>query len=496
MALDPRTPVIVGVAQLTRRPQRPEEMTSPVEMMAEVVEQAAADAGVTSLARHAQSIYAVDVITWRHENLAQMLAEAIGAEPVDRVTSSVGGNTPQLFVNDASRRIQAGELDLVILAGAEVGLSRRMAREQGVSLPWARRATVESAPDRLLGTTDSPSHEAELERGLIAPIQLYPVFENALRHAEGRHPNAHLGVLGTLWSRFSRVAARNPYAWQPTALSAQEIVTAREDNRMVAYPYTKLLCANLNVDQAAALILCSVEAAEIAGVSRDRWVFPLAGADAHDRWFVSERADLHASPAIRACGRTVFDLAGVAPADLEHVDLYSCFPSAVEVAAKELGLGLFERDLTVTGGLTFAGGPGNNYVTHSIAATVERLRADGGQTHALVTGNGWYLTKHSLGIYSNSPAEHGFRWESPQTEVDALPGREVARDHDGDVTVESFTVMHERDGSPGTAFVACLLDDGRRAWGTTSDPDEMKALEESDLVGTQALLSGGTVVLG
>ena len=496
MPLDPRTPVIVGVAQLTRRPERAEEMTSPVEMMADVVERAAADAGAPYLARHAQSVQVVDVINWRYENPGRMLAEALGADPVETVSSTIGGNTPQMLVNDAARRIQAGELDLVVIAGAEAGATRRAARSLDVNLQWASRPSGEGAPDRRVGSEDLPLHEAEMERGIAIPTQWYPIFENAIRHVNNRTVGEHMGVMGTLWSRFSKIAADNPHAWQPEAKTVAEIVVPTDDNRMVAFPYTKLLCANLNVDQAAALIVCSAEAAEVAGVPRDRWVFPLSGADANDHWFVSSRETLHSSPAIRACGETVYSLAGVGREDLAYVDVYSCFPSAVQIGAYELGFGLFERDLGVTGGLTFGGGPGNNYTTHAIATVVERLRNHEGRSFALTTANGWFLTKHSVGIYSNEPPEHGFRWESPQQHVDALPQREVVADYDGEVTVESFTVVHERDGSLGTGFVACLTDDGQRAWGATRDADEMKALEESDMIGTRALLSGGAVVLG
>ena len=496
MPIDPRTPVIVGVAQLTRRPERAEDMSSPIEMMAEVVERAAADAGAPALAHHAQSVQVVDVISWRYENPGRMLAAALGAEPVETLSTTVGGNTPQMLVNEASRRIQAGELDLVVIAGAEAGATRRAARTLDVKLDWPARPEGEGGADRRVGSETFPSHEAEMERGIALPTQLYPIFENAIRHANHRSVGEHMGVMGTLWSRLSKVAAENPYAWQREGKSVAEIVVPSEDNRMVAFPYTKLLCANLTVDQSAALILCSAEAAEIAGVPRDRWVFPIAGADANDHWFVSSRETLHSSPAIRACGETVYSLAGIGRHDLAHVDLYSCFPSAVQIAAYELGFGLFERELSVTGGLTFGGGPGNNYTTHSIATVVEQLRREDGQANALTTANGWFLTKHSIGIYSNEPGEHGFRWESPQERVDGLPRREVVADYDGEVTVESFTVVHERDGSLGTGFVACLLDDGSRAWGATRDADEMKALEEGDFIGTRALLSGGTVVLG
>lgn len=496
VTIDPRTPVIVGVGQLTRRPERAEDLTDPVSMMAEALRLASIDAGAPALVEHAQSVQVVDVLSWRYDNPGRMLAGHLGAGPFETVWSTIGGNTPQMLVNETCRRIQAGELDLAVIAGAEAAMSRRVARELDVKPAWPSAPAVGGEPDRRAGSPDFASHEAEMERGIAIPMQLYPIFENALAHASGRSPGEHLGIIGTLWSRFSRVAATNPYAWQPTPMSPQEIVVPSAENRMVAYPYTKLLCANLNVDQAAGLILCSVEAAEVAGVPRDRWVFPVAGADANDHWFVSQRTDLHSSPAIRLCGERAFALAEIGRHDIAHVDLYSCFTSAVEIAAQELGFGLFERDLTVTGGLVFGGGPGNNYVSHSIATTVDRLRNEGGRAFGLVTANGWYLTKHSIGIYSNEPPAHGFRWDSPQREVDALPRREVVRDYDGEVTVESFTVVHERDGSPGTGFVACLVDDGRRAWGATRDPDEMKALEAEDLVGTRALLSDGTVVLG
>src|SRR5687767_12259581 len=153
--------------------------------------------------------------------------------------------------------------------------------------------------------------------------------------------------------------------------------------------------------------MCSVEAAEAAGVSSDQWVFPLGGADAHDHWFVSERDNLHSSPAIAACGRAALALAGVSIDDITHVDLYSCFPSAVQIGAAALGLAI-DRQLTLTGGLTFGGGPGNNYVTHSIAALVEKLRSDPGSL-GLVNANGWYVTKHAVGVYGTQPSAQGFR---------------------------------------------------------------------------------------
>ncbi len=239
----------------------------------------------------------------------------------------------------------------------------------------------------------------------------------------------------------------------------------------MTWPYTKVMNANNAVEQSAALIVCSAERAEALGIPRDRWVFPQAGTQAHDTYAVSHRPDLASSGAIRLAARELFALAGRGVDDVAHVDLYSCFPSAVQIAADEIGLGL-DRPLTVTGGLSFAGGPWNNYVTHSIATMADVLRADPGAL-GLVTANGGYVTKHALGLYSTEPPAGGFRWADVQDAVDALPERELCEAVDDEVggaaTVESWVVVHGRDGEPERVLAATLLDDGRRAWAFTDD---------------------------
>jgi acetyl-CoA C-acetyltransferase len=267
---------------------------------------------------------------------------------------------------------------------------------------------------------------------------------------------------------------------------------------MIGYPYTKALCANSATDQAAAVILCSVEAARAAGVPEERWVFPWSGADTHDHWFVSQRADLHSSPGLRAAGRATLALAGLAIDDIAHLDLYACFPSAVQVAAAELGVRLDDpgRAPTVTGGNGFAGGPGNNYVMHAIAAMVDVLRADPGSV-GLVTGVGWYLTKHAVGLYSTAPPAQQFQRDRPQGEVDGRPRRAPADGFSGNVTVESYTVMHDRDGAPTVALVACLTLDGRRAWATCRKPDTLAAMTSEEFCGVPAQLGpDGNVEFG
>ena len=481
--------MLVGAGQLTQK-VAPEEALEPVDMMAEAARRAAEDAGAPGLLAAVESVRVVSLLSWRYADPGALVAARIGASPTETALSPMGGNSPQTLVNRTCRDIAAGNVDVVLVAGAEAWRSRMAYRKRDEKPDWTPEEP-DRAPAAVLGDEVPMSNAAELAKGAVMPVQHYPMFETALRAHLGRGVEEHLVAISELWARFSDVAAQNPYAWIRDAKTAEQIRTATPENRMIGFPYTKSMNSNNDVDQSAALLLCSVEAAERLGVPRDRWGVPLAGTDAHDTYYVSNRGDLHSSPAIRIAGRRALELAGVGIDDLAHVDLYSCFPVAVEVAARELGLPL-DRQLTVTGGLTFAGGPWNNYVSHGIATMAGILRDDPGSI-GLCSANGGYLTKHAMGLYSTEPPAQGFRWEDVQDEVDREPTRELAEDHEGAVTVESYVVMHERDGSMSNAVVACLTPDGRRTWANATEQDVMKAMTTDDLVGHAAEVSEGVL---
>jgi len=480
VALDPRTPVIVGVGQRSQRVDRGESELEPVDLMVVAGRAAIEDAGLAD-ATAIDSVRTVGLLSWRYLDPGALVAERLGVgRAVDTGVAAMGGNSPQMLLNQTALDVQAGRASCVLLAGAEAWRTRSRYRAAGERPPW----TVEpegTPPAREIGTAVEMNHEAEAALGIFLPIQVYPMFEQARRHHLGRTAEEHAAVLGRLWSRFSEVAARNPHAWIRQAMSPEDITTPSPTNRMVGLPYTKVMNSNNAVEQSAAVLLCSVEVAERLGVPRERWVFPLGGSDAHDHPYVSHRDVLHDAPAVRIAGRAALDAAGVAVDDVAHVDLYSCFPVAVQVGADALGLDL-DRQLTVTGGLSFAGGPWNDYVMHAIASMVEVLRADPGST-GLVWGNGGYLTKHAFGVYGTEPPAEGFRHRHPQEEIDALPSRAVAPDFEGDAVVEAYTVMHDRDGEPEQGLAALRLDDGRRAWATTDDAGDVAAMASEDLVG-------------
>ncbi|MEX0940977.1 MAG: acetyl-CoA acetyltransferase [Pseudomonadales bacterium] len=479
----PNTPVIVGIAQTEQRITEPSAGKEPIDMMVDAVRDAADDAGSLALLAGVESVRVIRGV-WPYKQPARYVAEQIGVHGAETVGTPFGGNMVQSVVNETAMEILQGEKSLVVITGAENGNSQAKARKLGVELS----VTETSGPySRMIGDDKSMSSEPELARGIRAPIQLYPIFENALRYQRGESLEEHLIRISELWEGFSTVAATNPHAWIKEPVSALAIRTPSANNRMISFPYPKLMNSNNAVDMGAALIMCSVEKAKSLGIPEDKWVYPWAGTDAHDHFMVSDRDNLYSSPAIRIAGTRVLEMTGLSVSDLEYIDVYSCFPSAVQVAINELSLPE-DRPLTVTGGLTFGGGPLNNYVMHSIARMVELLRQDRGK-RGLVTANGGYLTKHAFGVYSGEPPPADFRHQNVQKEVDATPSRHSVIDYDGEVTIESYTVMYAQEG-PSIAHAACLVDDGSRTWANTNDRDVMKSMVREEYCGRRARIDG------
>jgi len=484
MSLDPRTPVLIGAGQFIHRATGFDDALDASAMMCESIRSAAVDAGLGEVP-NPDSMRVVGLLSWRYGDPAWVVANQLGLTPRETAATTMGGNSPQALVNGTAMEIQRGELDLAILCGGEAWRTRMRARKAGVELDWPK-----SPPDqmpRLLGEDLEMNHPGERARHIGMPVQVYPMFETAVRAAAGRTVEEQQTLSSELYAKFSEVAAENPYAWLRDAKTAEEIRTPSATNRMIGFPYPKYMNSNNDVDMGAALIMCSVERAEALGVPRDRWVFPHSGADCHEHKFISNRWSFAATPAVALGGRRALELAGVGIDDIEIIDLYSCFPSAVQLGAQSLGISL-DRQLTRTGGLAFAGGPWNNYVMHAIATVMNDLRDRPG-AKGLVWANGGYATKHSFGVYSTTPPD-SFRHAHPQDEIDAMPRRELAEPAaaQGTATIEAYTVMFSRDGEPETALAACLLADGRRAWGTSSDATLAAAMCEGEWVGRTAEL--------
>lgn len=483
---DDRTPVIIGVGQFVNRSESLDDALEPVALMEQAVLAASTDATFDG-PPDADAIRIVGQLSWRYGNVPSFLAERLGLEPRRLDYTTMGGNSPQSLVNLTATQIQAGEIDLAILAGGEATRTRQRGRAAGVEFDWPKSQPGDEPT--IVGEDLQMAMEPEIERGIFAPIQIYPMFESAIRAAAGRSVEEHQAHLGRLYAGLSEVAARNPFAWIQEPKTAAEITTVTERNRMIGLPYPKLMNSNNGVDMGAAVIMSTVERARRLGVPEDRWVFPHAGTDCHEHQFISHRDTFARTPAIEVGGRLALELAGVDIGDVSVIDLYSCFPAAVQLGAQSLGIDLATRQWSRTGGMTFAGGPWNNYVMHAIATVVNDLREQPGE-FGLIWANGGFATKHAFGVYSTTPTP-SFRHDTPQARIDKLPRRDLAlpADASGDAVIEAYTVMFDRDGAPERSIASCLLGDGRRAWGTSTDLGTGAALSDGEWVGRSVHLT-------
>lgn len=493
----PRTPVLIGVGQVTDRPTSParyDQRPHPLDLMVQALERASDDTGVGRRSLESiNELIAVGSFTWHTTNPALLVAERLGLVDVVTRLTPTGGNIPQALVHQSAQRILAGEIETVAVVGSEAMYAHALARREGRKVDWQRQGDSVAAPE-LVEEDRIPFTAAEYEQGLTLPVEVYPIFENARRARLGWTLDEQRRRLGQLWANFAAVAATNPYAWISDSPSAETISTPSAQNRMVAFPYTKMLVANLPVDMGAAYLLTSFERATSLGVARERMVFPQCGADAVDPWYISQRPKFDDSIAMRALWSSLEGF-GASLDTLEHLDLYSCFPTVVQSACDVLGIDAYDptRVPTMTGGLTFAGGPGNNYVTHAIAATVEALRTNADH-HALVTGLGWFSTKHSWGTYAATPPTQGFQWRSAQSDVDAAP-QCVFEQRDGLVTIESYTVVHHRDGHPLRLVCAARTSDAVRLWCHSYDVELMALAETDEIIGRTAEVREGVIYL-
>ncbi|HEX2463976.1 MAG TPA: acetyl-CoA acetyltransferase, partial [Thermoanaerobaculia bacterium] len=422
----------------------------------------------------------------RSNNPPRSVARRIGADPANAIYVEVGGNSPQKWVNLMAERIADGSAEVVLLAGAEAIATLKRAARAGVKLEWN-----EDAPGTLEDRGLGPSllNPYEIAHGITFPTQVYPLFEQAIRHRRATPLDDHLESMGRLFAPFTEVAAGNPYAYFPKARSPRELATPEGENPFIALPYGRLMNARDGVDQGAAVLLTSVGRARSLGIQPERWVFLHGCADASEP-LMSEREDYTRCPAIRVMAERAFEMAGMGLDDVSAIDLYSCFPSAVEVACAELGLRENDpRGLTVTGGLPFFGGPGNNYSMHGIAEMVGRLRGKRDEV-GLVTANGGYLSKHSMGLYSAQPVEGDWRREDPasyQAALTARPKPAVVEEANGNATIETYTVVFDDQAAPRLGIVVGRLDDGRRFLANIPPDDRtlLGSLVREDGVGTR-----------
>ncbi len=479
--------VIAGWGQVTQPKEQAENLCDPLGLMAAAALKAGKVTGMPDTLRNLDGILVVRPLSAHYPSVAAQLAEKIGASPRFTAVSKIGGNSPQSMVNQAAGMIARGELETILIAGAEAYYPR------GTQPAPAGNALFKGLPEDYNGDDTIGSTDLEQRHGIVQPLHGFPLFETALWAESGLSREAYLQRIGELWAKFSEVAVRHPNAWTGLKRSAMEISTPTAANRFISLPYTKYMNPLVTVDQGAALILTSGNKAQHYTRKGNRPVYFRGGGYAEDRQrFLVEKSDFVSSPPLKAAVDKALARACLSLNDIASFDLYSCFPCAVSIARRTLALDADDpRPLTLTGGLGFFGGPGNNYSLHAIA-TLAKAIATGETENGLVTALGWFLHKHAAGVYSAVPADTDLGTHDLADRKDYLAGEEPVKITDrasGSGHIETYTVKFSREGQPETAVIY-----GRTATGfrfvaqTPAEPDVMNQLILENQVGRSVRL--------
>jgi acetyl-CoA C-acetyltransferase len=467
----PNTPVLVGIAAVQQKADDYREALEPVALMEQALRNAAVDAGSESLLARADEILVPNSL-WGYRDPGRILADRLGATNAATLLADFG-ILQQGLINRACERILAGEAQVMLVTGGEARYRDQCAARAGDELAVTEQGD-DIAPDVLLTPAAEMMSEVEGAAGLGMPVGYYAIMDSALRYQQGLGVDEHRDRMAAQYARFSEIAAGNPDAWVDESVSADFIREHSAKNRMLAFPYTKLHNSQWTVDQAAGLILCSAAVAEELGIDRRRWVFPVASTESNFMTVISARGDLGASEGFRFAGRKVMELAGVDFNDIRLRELYSCFPFAVRVQREEFGLHDGGDD-SVTGGMTFGGGPLNNFVFQATVKMAGLLRDQPGETGLVTTVSG-LLTKQACGLWSTQPPQNGWAFADVTEEVRAAtPLRELVGDYTGDGTVAGYTVLYQ-GMDPWRAIAVFDLPGDRRTVAYSEDENMMQLM--------------------
>ena len=465
------TPVIVGIGEVSDRPNRLEDAREPVALMADALRCAEQDAGA-ALLTDAQSIELIGLVSWRYANPVGLLCEKLGISPARQINASMGGETPVRLIHEAALRVLSGETCTSLIVGGEAMNAVSKAMKSKTPLPWTPMVSREDAVR--FGNDRIERSAIAKKLGINDPAAMYPLYEVALQAERGISPNAGLKESAELWARYAAVAANNPHAWIKTKPSAEDIATISDRNRMVNWPYPKLMMANPTVNQSAAVIVTSLQKARELGVAEHKIVYIWGGGNAAESDDFLQRSSYSHSTAQEAVLDKAVEVAGGNAEAFAKLELYSCFPVVPKMALAHLGLDSSKIAPTVAGGLTFFGGPLNNYMSHASCAMVSALRAAPGEL-GLLYGQGGFVNKHHSLVLSTRPPKaplaENYSVQDQANNKRAAPPDLAADNYQGPATIETYTVLHDRHGQAERGVLIIRSSDMRRGMAMVSAAD-------------------------
>jgi len=469
-------PCIIGVAQKTYHPEEG-DAPHPLLQAIAVSQQAASDCGNADILNCIDEVDAVRSISWHYDDLPGEIASALQLKPGERKLSGLSGTSPQKFLNEAAENILQGKRQAVLVCGAEAFATRKRAKKSERQLDWPKAQSKASHP------FEDPFHPSEMAHEVFQAYSTFAVLDSARR--------AHLGIgldenrrqHAEMMARFSEVAAENPYAWFPKAHSPESLFQLSDKDRMVSYPFSKNTMAFMDVDMASAIIITNHSVAEELNVPQQKRIYLNGWGYAKEPPYIAQRAELWQSPAMKAASEQAFNMAGKTVDDMKLIDIYSCFASNINFTKDCLGINDQDsRPLTMTGGLPYFGGPGNNYTAHAISTMVEQLRQKPGE-YGMISGVGMHMTNHVFAIYSSTPSPIN---TSVVNTLDNQDIKDIAEEVNGLATVTGYTVVHSRYGN--SALLVCDVDENTRCYARCQDETLLSQMEKEEWVGKKVNL--------
>ena len=481
----PDTPVLVGVGAVQQKLSDFRAAVEPVALMESALREAAADAGSEGLLARVGEILVPKGI-WSYSDPARLLASSLGCPDAETVLAEIGVSQ-QTVISRACNRIASGEIEGALVTGAEAKYRSLCASKAGEEATETVQEGVE--PTLTLLPEDELWSEVESAAGLGMPVGYYAIMDSALRYKQGLTVEQHRDQMASMYARFSEVAADNPDAWIDQPVAADQIRDHSPTNRMLAFPYTKLHNSQWNVDQGAGLILCAARVAEELEIPRHKWVFPIATAESNFMSVVASRGDLGGSAGFHLAGRALMEAAGVSFNDVRLRELYSCFPYAVRVQLEEFGMD-GSGELSVTGGMTFGGGPLNNFVFQATARMAQLLRSQPEEVGLVTTVSGM-LTKQACALWSTAPGADAWACNDVTEQVrQAMDIRELVAAYQGEATVAGYTVLFQ-GSEPWRAVAVFDLPDERRTVAYSEQPEILASMQQREFCGQRFSLAEG-----
>ncbi len=490
--LPDNTPVIVGVGDIIDK--RKVNGPDPLTLLGQASEIAFEDTGIKNVIDYLDAIgvvrFSVDFSTatnqsrFGYSNFPRSLANKIGVKKdISELYSGMGGNAPQVLLQEISKKIHANEIHCALISGGEVLQTMISKLKSGEKLNWEDSA---GGKPEIIGINDEGFSKEEKKHYMDLPSNVYPIFANAIRSSKSQSSEEHLKECSELFSKFSKVASLNPKAWFPKFRTPEEIEEISDSNRLVGFPYTKYLNSMIRVNMASSLVVMSEKLTKELKIPQNKKVYIHGSCVLNDIWNVSKRPSLNESPAIRECGKEVLSQAGISLSEISFLDIYSCFPSAVQIAQKELSLDSNDdRPLTVTGGLPYFGGPGNAYTMFSSSEMVKKLRSNPNE-YGMVTANSWFLTKHAINIFSCKPPQE-IDWEKDfiklQSEINSREIKNFNTKPNGLGKVISYTIVQGRKNLEYGIVIGELEDKSKFIANILGEQSFLKKLTENELLG-------------